>query len=114
MATKPKHKMPISERAKQFMPFSALKGLDEALRAKEHPLTERKEPSEEQAADINTKLSMLRPRDSARIIFFFMGRYYQIEGNIERFDTVSRVLEIESVQINFDEIVEIEIKEKVQ
>ena len=27
--------MPVSDRAKQFMPFSALKGLDEALRAKE-------------------------------------------------------------------------------
>lgn len=25
--------MPVSDRAKQFMPFSALKGLDEALRA---------------------------------------------------------------------------------
>lgn len=28
-------KMPISQRAKQFMPFAALKGLDEALRQKE-------------------------------------------------------------------------------
>ena len=27
--------MPVSDRAKQFMPFSALKGLDEALRANE-------------------------------------------------------------------------------
>ena len=35
MASKPKTKMPISERAKQFMPFSALKGLDEAIAKKE-------------------------------------------------------------------------------
>ena len=28
-------KMPVSERAKQFMPFAALKGYEEALRAKE-------------------------------------------------------------------------------
>ena len=28
-------KMPVEERAKQFMPFSALKGLDEALREQE-------------------------------------------------------------------------------
>lgn len=27
--------MPVEERAKQFMPFSALKGLDEALREQE-------------------------------------------------------------------------------
>ena len=35
VANRPKNKMPISERAKQFMPFSALKGLDEAIAKKE-------------------------------------------------------------------------------
>ena len=35
MPSKPKQKMPIEERAKQFMPFSALKGLEEALASKE-------------------------------------------------------------------------------
>ncbi len=34
MASKPKSKMPVSERAKQFMPFSALKGLEEAIEKK--------------------------------------------------------------------------------
>lgn len=34
-------KMPISERAKQFMPFAALKGLDEALRRKEWEVEEK-------------------------------------------------------------------------
>jgi len=31
MGHKPAHPMPIEERAKQFMPFAALKGLPEAL-----------------------------------------------------------------------------------
>lgn len=31
MASKPRTKMPVAERAKQFMPFAALKGLPEAL-----------------------------------------------------------------------------------
>ena len=35
MASRPRVKMPISERAKQFMPFAALKGLPEALLKKE-------------------------------------------------------------------------------
>ncbi|MBQ3326117.1 hypothetical protein IJG79_03165 [Candidatus Saccharibacteria bacterium] len=34
-------KMPISQRAKQFMPFAALKGLDEALRRKEWEVEEK-------------------------------------------------------------------------
>ena len=112
MASKPKHKMPISERAKQFMPFSALKGLEEAIRAKEHPLEERKAPNDEQIADINDKLHMLSPHDNVRVVFYFMGRYYLTEGEIEKFDTATRTLEIASVEILFDEIVELDIKEK--
>ena len=38
MASKPKNKMPIEERAKQFMPFAALRGLPDALAAKEKVL----------------------------------------------------------------------------
>ena len=41
MANKPRMKMPASDRAKQFMPFSALKGLDEALREKERIIVEK-------------------------------------------------------------------------
>ena len=35
------NKMPMSQRAKQFMPFAALKGLDEALRRKEWEVEEK-------------------------------------------------------------------------
>ena len=36
MACKPKNKMSPAERAKQFMPFAALHGLNEALEKKLH------------------------------------------------------------------------------
>ena len=35
MENKPRAKMPISQRAKQFMPFDAVSGLREAIREKE-------------------------------------------------------------------------------
>ena len=35
MANKPREKMSMEDRAKQFNPFAALKGLDEALKEKE-------------------------------------------------------------------------------
>lgn len=44
MASKPRNKMPIEERAKQFMPFAALKGLPEALAAKENLITASEDP----------------------------------------------------------------------
>ena len=42
-------KMSQADRAKQFMPFAALKGYDDALRAKEKVVVPRKELSEEMA-----------------------------------------------------------------
>ena len=47
MASKPKNKMPIDERAKQFMPFAALRGLPDALAAKEKILVPKMELSPE-------------------------------------------------------------------
>lgn len=38
--------MPVEERAKQFMPFAALKGLPEALAAKEKTVTETFSPNQ--------------------------------------------------------------------
>ena len=40
MAKKPKNKMSPQHRAKQFMPFAALKGYEEALRNEERKLEE--------------------------------------------------------------------------
>lgn len=40
MGKKPKIKMTTADRAKQFMPFSALKGLEEALKEKEKEKSE--------------------------------------------------------------------------
>lgn len=51
VASRPKNKMPISERAKQFMPFSALKGLDEAIAKKEEELLKKLEDSKEDTND---------------------------------------------------------------
>lgn len=44
MAAKPRNKMPVADRAKQFMPFAALKGLPEALLRKEYDVTLQYEP----------------------------------------------------------------------
>ena len=55
MASKPKAPMPAADRAKQFLPFAALKGLQEAL--------DRKESAAEQstADDQQSKAPMWEP-----------------------------------------------------
>lgn len=57
--SRPKRKrepMKIADRAKIFMPFSALKGYEEALEEKEKQLTVRVELSEERKAELNDRL----------------------------------------------------------
>ena len=49
-------KMSREERAKQFMPFAALKGYEEALREKEKVMVPKVELSEEREAELNQQL----------------------------------------------------------
>ncbi len=52
MASRPKNKMPVQERAKQFMPFSALKGLDEAIAKIEEEHFKKLEAYKEQSKEM--------------------------------------------------------------
>ena len=111
MANKPREKMPISERAKQFMPFSALKGLNEALAKKELRYDEMPQLTEEEAENINNTLAKIKPHDLVALDFNRYGRNRRIEGAVQRYDTALREIEINSVQIAFDEIYNIVLKE---
>ena len=111
MANKPREKMPISERAKQFMPFSALKGLNEALAEKELRDEEMPFLSDEQIDSINKTLAKIKPHDNVALDFNRYGRNRHIEGTVQRYDTALRAIEINSVQIAFDEIYSIILKE---
>ena len=48
--------MPRSRRAKQFQPFDALRGLKEAIAAKEKIIVPKRELSEDSIAEINKTL----------------------------------------------------------
>ncbi len=112
MANKPREKMPISERAKQFMPFSALKGLNEALAEKELRYDEMPHLTDEEVDSINNTLAKIKPHDSIILDFNRFGRNRHIEGAVQRYDTALRAIEVNSVQISFDEIYNIILKEK--
>jgi len=83
--------MPVSERAKQFMPFAALKGLPEALTQIEraHTATSKKELSEEMAAVLNHNLLSLYPGQQATIYYYKAGYEQQIAGPRNRLHPLS-------------------------
>ena len=78
------------ERAKQFIPFDAMKGLTEALKVREERRSriERKQLSKDMAARISSALSRIEAGTSVRIVFFCDGHYIDIEGSVSEKDTV--------------------------
>lgn len=97
-------KMERADRAKQFMPFDALKGFREALAQKERVIVPRRELSEEQKEELDRKFRQIKKRDIITVEFFQAGEYVQITGMVSRIDESSRVLKIVNTNIIFDDI----------
>ncbi len=109
MPKRPMNKMPVSDRAKQFMPFSALKGLDEALRAKEKIVVSKVELSPEMAEELNYKMHLLEKGKIATVVYFNKDEYLKTTGMVARIDETSRILQIVNTKIQFDDILDIDI-----
>ena len=107
MPKRPRNKMPVSDRAKQFMPFSALKGLDEALRAKEKIVVPKVELSPEMAEELDYKMHLLEKGKMVTVIYFSNGEYVKVTGLVARIDQTSRVIQIVNTKIRFDDIFDI-------
>ena len=102
MARKVKIKM--ENRAKQFVPFAALKGYDEALRAKEKIVVEKIELSEEKKAELDYKIQQIQKNDIVTVVYFLKDEYIKVEGMVSRLDIDARVLKIVNTKIPFDDI----------
>ena len=107
MASKPKYKMPIEDRAKQFMPFAALKGLPDALAAREKIIVPKIELSEEMAEELDRKMHELFKGRIVTVVYFHKDEYIKITGMVARMDETSRLLQIVNTKIPFDDILEI-------
>lgn len=65
-------KMDRGNRAKQFMPFDALKGLREALAEKERIIVPKKELSEDQKAELDFKMRQIGKGNMVMVEFCFL------------------------------------------
>lgn len=99
-----------SDRARQFLPFDALKGLQEALREKEVELDERKELSEESIEELSNKLQMVERGNKVRLVYYHQRKYRQIEGGVIDIKVIQKKLILEGdLRINFADIIYVEI-----
>ena len=100
-------KMSMSNRAKQFAPFDALKGFQEALRKKEKMPVPKKELAEEKAEEINEKLKQLTTGKLITVVYYNDGEYIQLTGTVVKIEKNKRYLQMAETIIHFDDISDI-------
>ena len=102
--------MPPSRRAKQFAPFDALKGLKEAIARKEHVPEPRRELSEDAIAEINAKLTMLKPGSWVTVVYYcdYTQEVHQLTGQVSKVDPYWKSLDVGQISIEFDELYQVE------
>ena len=100
-------KMTISNRAKQFAPFDALKGFREALKEKEKIKIDKKELSEDRAKEINDLLKNMKEGMLTTLVYYLDGEYIQLTGIVLKIEKQKRYLQIAERIIHFDDIYDI-------
>lgn len=110
MANRPRVKMDSADRAKQFLPFAALKELPEALAKKEKTIVQKIILSEEMAEELDRKMQQIERGKMISVVYFHREEYLKVTGMVARIDETSRVLQVVNTRIRFDDILELVIE----
>ena len=123
-------KMPTADRAKIFMPFSALTGLDDLIAEKQKITTERVILSEERKAELDQRLGQLEQslaqgtKEFVSVQVFVkeeqasqeqgmeVGIYKMREGVLRKIDFLTRTVRIDEELVNLDDIIEIRLRSR--
>lgn len=106
-------RMPREERAKQFMPFAALKGYPDALRKKERVTVPKMQLTEDYAEELDRKLQQLQVGDMVTAVYFCRGEYLRVTGMVSSLGRDSRLLRIVNTKIPLEDLYDIDIHETV-
>ena len=99
-------------RAKQFMPFDALKGLQDALRLQEKIIENKIELGEDIEIELNKKIYSLVRGDNVTIKYFYGIEYIETSGIVKKVDEINKNIELFNTKVDFDDILDIEIIDK--
>jgi len=104
VGSKPRMKMPLANRAKQFMPFAALRGFEECLAARERPNVPRRVLACDMEEKLNRELLRLSAGDVVLITHYCNGQYLKTTGEVSNIDLQKRELIVGGLQITFADI----------
>lgn len=105
----PVKKVDDLNRAAQFLPFDALKGLSEEIqsRIEKRSRIERKELSEERKEEISSVLRKLQKGVVVNVQYYDGGHYYTTQGTVSKINIPYQHIVIGEQKIFFDDIFEI-------
>lgn len=94
------------DRAKQFLPFDALKGLREELELREEKMSRvpRHSLSEERMEELSTVLSHIYKGSEIQMTFYRTGHYYDLRGTVANINVIYKYIQIGEEKIHFDDI----------
>lgn len=100
-----------ADRAKQFQPFDALKGLQEELRSREERRTRvaKRELGEEREEEISMELAKIYKRSDVDITFYRGGHYYSLQGTVIEKNDIYKYLIVGQERIYYTDIYELKV-----
>lgn len=101
-------RMKRSDRAKQFAPFSALKGLEKAIQEQENLRTQPVLLSETRNAELDYLLHQVQPGQSIQITFYNGQRYQTVKGQVRKIDRSGKFLLVDECRVPIASIYEIQ------
>lgn len=97
-----------ADRAKQFIPFDALKGFWKALQEKERIVVPKAEIPDDAAEAVDHMLHSISQDDMAAVTYYHNGEYVRATGIISKIDMQKKKLSIVNTEILFSDIYEIQ------
>lgn len=99
------------DRAKQFMPFAALRGYYELVQEKERVIEPRRELSDEQAEVLSRRLCHIQKGMMVTVRRYRDDAYETVRGVVSRISPEFRHLTIVKTRIPFDDILTVDAAE---
>lgn len=95
------------DRARQFLPFDALKGFRESLERTEFLFENKKTLSSDSEEELNNKFLSLDVGNRVFVKYYYQFEYIETYGIIKKIDTIYKNLYLSNSKISFDDIIDI-------
>ena len=100
-----------ADRARQFLPFDALKGYKEAIMEKQKIIIKKKDLSEDDAEILDYKLRQVKVGMMIKVIYYENNEYLSLEGLVSKIDLNNQQITIVKNKINIKDIISVTGKE---